>query len=370
MYPPTMFHFYHETSICFYITKDIFDQDGVQAQHTLGTFKHDSMSSSPNSVKFERVFIPRSVGLSIVEKIKTKLPSPENPKGAGFANIRMKPKTALLSDIDPARQKGATGVFTCVGLIEWAAEAANINNGQGFIPAALEKIGQKLLPALSPELLYFQLTQKLSDPAALKRAFRMMADPVDFIITDPQGRRLGHTAQLGTFNEIPGALYTGDGDFEQAFIANAQVGTYKITFYGLNSDASSAFGVGDNVKELNEFLTTSDIREFTLEVQNAAPVANDDSVSIVEFESIDISPLVNDVDPDGILSNASISITEKPVHGIATFDKSTGQVSYTPDLLFTGEDSFKYLVKDADGAASNVATVTITVTPAVRIPQS
>src|SRR5207248_3787037 len=36
-------------------------------------------------------------------------------------------------------------------------------------------------------------------------------------------------------------------------------------------------------------------------------------------------------------------------------------VTYTPNLNFNGTDSFKYQAKDAAGALSNVATVTITV---------
>ena len=34
----------------------------------------------------------------------------------------------------PYIQKGGRGNFGNAGLIEWAAEKANVNNGQGFIP--------------------------------------------------------------------------------------------------------------------------------------------------------------------------------------------------------------------------------------------
>ena len=39
-----------------------------------------------------------------------------------------------------------------------------------------------------------------------------------------------------------------------------------------------------------------------------------------------------------------------------------GRFTYTPDPGFNGTDSFTYTVTDDDGATSNVATVTLTVT--------
>ena len=52
-----------------------------------------------------------------------------------------------------------------------------------------------------------------------------------------EGRRIGHTATLGTLNEIPGALYTGDGDLEHLFIPHALSGHYSLDVIGTGGDA-------------------------------------------------------------------------------------------------------------------------------------
>jgi hypothetical protein len=57
----------------------------------------------------------------------------------------------------------------------------------------------------------------------------------------------------------------------------------------------------------------------------------------------------------------TFTITQQPAHG--SLSGSGGARTYTPSPAFSGTDSFKWKVTDGDGAASNVATVTITVTP-------
>jgi hypothetical protein len=64
--------------------------------------------------------------------------------------------------------------------------------------------------------------------------FVFIAHPVDFIITDPQGRTAGHTAALGTFNNIgDNCSYSGDGAIELLVIRNASSGGYNIDFTGV-----------------------------------------------------------------------------------------------------------------------------------------
>src|SRR5207237_2060776 len=48
-------------------------------------------------------------------------------------------------------------------------------------------------------------------------------------------------------------------------------------------------------------------------------------------------------------------------HGTLTVN-ANGSFTYPPNLNFSGTDSFTYQAKDAAGALSNVATVTMTVT--------
>jgi len=99
---------------------------------------------------------------------------------------------------------------------------------------------------------------------------------------------------------------------------------------------------------------------------NAAPVANDDSVTASVRKTTSYTPklisvLSNDADPDGSLDPASVSITAAPNKGGTVTVNADGTVSYTPKLKFRGKEVFKYTVRDQAGALSNAATVTVSV---------
>ena len=64
------------------------------------------------------------------------------------------------------------------------------------------------------------------------------------------------------------------------------------------------------------------------------------------------------------LLNLQITITDQ-VNGTAKLN-ADGTVTFTHDGSETTTGSFKYTIEDADGATSNKATVTITVTPSKR----
>jgi len=90
---------------------------------------------------------------------------------------------------------------------------------------------------------------------------------------------------------------------------------------------------------------------------NDAPVANDDNVSVEEDNSTTINVLANDSDlEDDALSVESIT---SAIHGNANLD-SSGNITYTPNPNYNGDDSFTYTV--SDGNLTSTATVHITVT--------
>jgi hypothetical protein len=102
--------------------------------------------------------------------------------------------------------------------------------------------------------------------------------------------------------------------------------------------------------------------EVTVNVK-APPVANNDAVQTNQAQAIPINVLQNDSDPDGSLVLSSVVVTATPAHGTAVRDPQTGQITYTPNALYQGADSFRYTVKDNDGQTSNEATVAIAVVP-------
>ena len=92
------------------------------------------------------------------------------------------------------------------------------------------------------------------------------------------------------------------------------------------------------------------------------PVANNDTAATAIDTSVLINVVANDTATDGNLDPSSVAIATNPASGglVNHFD---GTVTYTPSAGFFGTDAFAYTVKDGQGAASNVATVTVTVGP-------
>ncbi len=95
----------------------------------------------------------------------------------------------------------------------------------------------------------------------------------------------------------------------------------------------------------------------------APPVAVDDFATTGESEAVLINVLANDSDPDLVGLDPTTVAVSGAGNGTVNADPVTGEVTYTPDTGFSGEDTFNYTVRDLDGVVSNVATVTVTVEP-------
>jgi len=99
---------------------------------------------------------------------------------------------------------------------------------------------------------------------------------------------------------------------------------------------------------------------------NHAPVANNDAYTVNQNSSLTVATpgvLANDTDVDpGDTRTAVLASGGSPAHGTLILN-ANGSFRYTPTTGFSGTDTFSYQAKDAAGALSNVATVTITVSP-------
>ncbi|MBL8821071.1 MAG: tandem-95 repeat protein [Planctomycetia bacterium] len=100
----------------------------------------------------------------------------------------------------------------------------------------------------------------------------------------------------------------------------------------------------------------------TIAPVNDDPVAVNDEATVAEGGNIVINLAGNDTDAENQLDLTSIVIVDQPANGSIVVNND-GTVSYTHNGSETTSDSFTYTIKDADGATSNTATVTITVTP-------
>ncbi|MCG8403774.1 MAG: Ig-like domain-containing protein, partial [Phycisphaerales bacterium] len=94
------------------------------------------------------------------------------------------------------------------------------------------------------------------------------------------------------------------------------------------------------------------------------PVAQDNNTNTDEDTAVVIEVLNNDSDPDGNLDPTSVTVTVAPTNGTAAVNATNGEVTYTPNPNFNGNDTFTYQVCDASvPPLCDTAVVNITVNP-------
>jgi hypothetical protein len=98
-----------------------------------------------------------------------------------------------------------------------------------------------------------------------------------------------------------------------------------------------------------------------------APSAVADSAAVAEGGTVGIDLASNDVDPEGSLDLTSIQIVSGPAHGSLVVN-ADGTVDYVHDGSETTADSFTYMIRDAGGNVSNVATAFLAVNPVNDAP--
>ena len=140
------------------------------------------------------------------------------------------------------------------------------------------------------------------------------------------------------------------------------VGQFCFTFTpGTNFTGISTWQVNvcdDGVPSLCKTITI----EITVTPVQDAPVAVTQTVTAIEDTPTPITLVGTDPDANDILT---YTIVTPPAHG--TLTGSGANVTYTPDLNYTGPDSFTFKVNDGT-VDSNVSTIGITVTPVNDAP--
>jgi hypothetical protein len=106
-------------------------------------------------------------------------------------------------------------------------------------------------------------------------------------------------------------------------------------------------------------LTDTATVTVTVTPQNDAPDARDDAATTVVNTPVTIPVLANDVDPDG--DPLTVTAVTTPANGAVVIN-ADNTVTYTPNLGFTGTDTFTYTISDP-GGLMDTATVTVTVMP-------
>ena len=99
----------------------------------------------------------------------------------------------------------------------------------------------------------------------------------------------------------------------------------------------------------------------TVTNSNDPPTATNDTLIAFKNTPAVLDVLANDAfapDPTETLTIDSVS---QPSHGTVAITNNGTRITYTPTTDYTGPDSFTYIIKDASGAASQSATVNLTV---------
>ena len=170
-----------------------------------------------------------------------------------------------------------------------------------------------------------------------------VGDVVDiFSATDAEGESLSYAIVAGNGEghfALPGATST------QITVADL-LDHESVSEYTLTVEATDGtYGTA----EVDVTITVMDVNE--------APVAAGDAAETDVDTAVVIAVLDNDTDEDAGDSLTVQSVTQ-PADGSATINID-GTVTYTPEVGFSGDDSFGYTV--TDGSLSATATVSVTV---------
>ncbi len=168
----------------------------------------------------------------------------------------------------------------------------------------------------------------------------------------------GATSVLANDSDAEGNMLTANlvtGPTNGTLTLNAN-GTFSYVHNGSETTTDS-FTYRANDGTVNGNIVTVTINVTPV---NDAPVANDDTVSVNEDDSVVVAVRTNDTDAEG--GSLNVTAVTQGANGSVVIDAVTGNPIYTPNAGFSGSDSFTYTITDAGGATAT-ATVNVTVTP-------
>lgn len=202
--------------------------------------------------------------------------------------------------------------------------------------------------------------------------------PTGVTVYQADNAPLANDDSFSTNEDTPlsGNVTSNDVDAENdpltAFL-DTNPGNGIVTF---NSDGSFTYTPNPNFNgsdtftyHLNDGFVDSNIAAVNITVipVNDPPVASNDSIATDEDTPLNFAApgvLANDTDIDG--NPLTAVLNAGPTHGTLVLT-TNGSLIYTPNANYNGPDSFTYHANDGS-ANSNVATVSITVTPVNDAP--
>ncbi len=183
--------------------------------------------------------------------------------------------------------------------------------------------------------------------------------------TDVEGPVVPSTVDLNMTDDGIQSNYTNE--FGSWIVSTAGVVTYTPAA-NFNGTATLPYTVQDNSSATSNQATIT----ITVTNTNDLPIAgNDTDLTTAEETALVITVLANDSDPDGTIAANTVDLdptTSEIDNAHITNDgnwsvNTSGVVTFTPKANFNGATSLTYTVQDNSGGTSNIATISVTVTP-------
>ncbi|MDB4957195.1 MAG: tandem-95 repeat protein [Myxococcales bacterium] len=173
------------------------------------------------------------------------------------------------------------------------------------------------------------------------------------------------TASGGTLAVAAPGVLANDSDVDAdplsaELVAGPSGGTLALAADGSFHYTANAGTTQDSFTyQASDGVTVSNVAAVNITVvANVPPIAVNDFAWTHLHTARVINVVANDSDPDGTIDPASVTVTNQPTGGTAT-SLGNGTVRYRPRLGFWGLDTFRYVVRDNDGAVSAVAKVRV-----------
>jgi hypothetical protein len=187
-------------------------------------------------------------------------------------------------------------------------------------------------------------------------------DEIEFeIVSDPSHGELDNFDKSdGTVSYTPEKDYSGEDKFEFKVMDNkgaeSDKAEIKINVKPLEK-ANEEVGGEMNQESQNQTESSSESNESIS--TNQSPIAHDQELSTDANADLDITLIGEDTDNDPI----QFEIVSSPADAtLNNFDSAKGTVTYSPEMNYTGNDSFSFKVVDDRGFESNNAIVSVDVT--------
>jgi hypothetical protein len=205
---------------------------------------------------------------------------------------------------------------------------------------------------------------------------------------------------------VQGAIYQGDADGVAPAPACNFAAPYSLRLYNADANQEILFVDGDQLDVINGVAPDAQFCSYTMRLRsigdaacppnvrvdllqsgvviasattakevpgaNALPVANANTYQVLAGQTLVIPApglLANDTDADGDPLTAALVVDAQDGELVFGIDEATpgdGSFSYTPEIGFSGIDTFVYRAVDSKGGLSEPVTVTIVVAPVVN----